>query len=342
MINQQARKRIGFQIVSRIPLSVYARLSRAPLLLPYYHIISNEQCSHVKHLYPFKTIREFEKDLNFLLKHYLPLDLIEILNCKKHGRPLPEKGFLLTFDDGYREMSDIVAPILLKKGISATFFVNSAFTDNKHLCYLNKASLIAEHLQKNRTSSLNEKVWRILDTKEMEFDDAKSGVLSIQYAQRDILDEIAHVLELDFTAYSLTNKPYLTSTQINKLIESGFTIGAHSIDHPLYSILSVDDQVYQTIESIKFVREAFDLNYGVFAFPHSDHNVSLEYFDRVSQSGLIDLSFGTAGLMDDSAPNNLQRFSLERPIVAAKRIVAFQHARRLLKLLKRSAKIVRV
>jgi peptidoglycan/xylan/chitin deacetylase (PgdA/CDA1 family) len=279
--------------------------------------------------------------LDFLLKHYLPLGLIEILDLRKDGRPLPEKGFFLTFDDGYREMSDIVAPILLKKGIGATFFVNSAFTDNKDLCYLNKASLIAEHLRKNRSSSLDERVCRILDTKGMGCDDAKSGVLSVQYAQRDILDEVAHELELDFTAYSSKSKPYLTSTQINKLIEDGFTIGAHSIDHPLYSTLSVDDQVYQTMESIKFVREAFDLSYGVFAFPHSDHNVSIEYFDRVSKSGLIDLSFGTAGLMDESAPNHLQRFSLERPIVAAKRIVAFQHARRVLKQLKGSAKIVR-
>ena len=37
----------------------------------------------------------------------------------------------LTFDDGFRELHDVVAPILLRKGIPATFFVNSAFIDNK-------------------------------------------------------------------------------------------------------------------------------------------------------------------------------------------------------------------
>jgi len=341
MINRQASKTIGFRIVSKIPLSVYTRVSGARLLVPYYHIVSDEESLHVKHLYRYKSIREFKKDLDFLAKQYVPLGLSEVLDYKKAGRPLPERGLLLTFDDGYREMSDIVAPILLEKGISATFFVNSAFVDNKQLCYLNKASLIVEQLQKRRSSCLEGKVCRILDGNEMEFEDTKSGVLSIQYGQRDMLDEIAHVLELDFTAYSLMNTPYLTGTQINKLIGSGFTIGAHSIDHPLYSALSVDDQLYQTIESVRYVRETFDLSYGVFAFPHSDHNVSQEFFDRVSQSGLIDLSFGTAGLMDDSVPNNLQRFSLEKPLGAAERIVAFQHARRLLKLVRGSGRIVR-
>jgi peptidoglycan/xylan/chitin deacetylase (PgdA/CDA1 family) len=259
----------------------------------------------------------------------------------KTGRPLPERGFLLSFDDGYSEISDVVAPILLEKGINATIFVNSAFIDNKQLCYLNKASLIVEQLQKRRSSSLDEKVCRIVHAKEMEFDDIKSGILSIQYKQRDILDEIADVLELDFTVYSLMNRPYLTSTQINKLIENGFTIGAHSIDHPLYSTLSVDAQLYQTIESVKFVRETFNLSYGVFAFPHSDHNVPQEFFDRVSQSGLVDLSFGTAGMMDDSAPNNLQRFSLEKPLMPAKRIISLQYARKLFRLWTGRGRILR-
>ena len=341
MMDRQLWQEIRFRILARSPLSLLRRLTGTNLIIPYYHIVSDEEILHVKHLYQYKTTTEFKEDLDFLLKNYLPVGMPELLNHIKTGRPLPERVFLLTFDDGYREISDIVAPILLEKGISATFFVNSAFIDNKQLCYLNKASLIVEQFQKRWSSGLEDKLFGILHSNEIWFDDIKSGILSIRYQQRGLLDEIANVMNIDFGDYLLVNKPYLTSDQINKLIESGFTIGGHSIDHPVYPSLSLEDQLHQTIESVKFVREIFHLSYGVFAFPFSDHNISKEFFARLSYSGLIDLSFGTAGLIEDSAPNHLQRFSLEKPIDTAERIVAFQHARKLKKLITRSATKIR-
>jgi len=341
MLNREQRLKIIFPIFARIPLSLLGRLARTNLIIPYYHMVSDENILHVKHLYRYKTTREFREDLDLLLKTYSPTGLIDLLNYMKTDRSFPDRVFLLTFDDGYREINDIVAPILLEKGITATIFVNSAFIDNKQLCYLNKASLIVEQFQKHWSSGLEETLSRILHSNEIGFDDIGSGILSISYQQRGLLDEIANVMDIDFSDYLLVNKPYLTSDQINDLIESGFTIGAHSIDHPVYSSLSLEDQVHQTIESVKLVREMFHLSYGVFAFPHSDHNVSKEFFSILSYSGLIDLSFGTAGLIEDSVPNHLQRFSLEKPVVAAERIIAYQHARKLTKLITGNSIIIR-
>ena len=109
----------------------------------------------------------------------------------------------------------------------------------------------------------------------------------------------------------------------------------------MYSSLTVDDQLYQTVESVRCVREMFDLDYGVFAFPFSDHGISREFFTRLSHAGLVDASFGTAGLLDDSVPNHLQRFSLEKPLAKAERIVPFQHARKVWRLLTRRPVVAR-
>jgi peptidoglycan/xylan/chitin deacetylase (PgdA/CDA1 family) len=343
MVNKQNGQRTIFRIFSRIPFSLplLRGLTRTKLIIPYYHTVSDEDILHVKHLYKYKTVREFIDDMDFLLKTYAPLSLAQLLTYMKCGRSLPERVLLLTFDDGYREMSDIVAPVLLKKGLDATFFVNSAFIDNKELCYLNQASLIIERFQKSRSSGLQKTLSGLLRSKEIACDNIASGILSIRYQQRDVLAEIAHVLNMDFSEYLLTNEPYLTSRQVNQLINNGFTIGAHSIDHPMYSTLSLEDQLHQTIDSIKCIREMFHLDYGVFAFPFSDQDISREFFVRLSQSGLIDLSFGTAGLIDDSVPNHLQRFSLEKPIDTAKRIITFQHARKLGRLITGNPIVIR-
>jgi len=332
MINRQTSKNILSIIFSKIPLSILENLTRTNIIYPYYHIISDEEIFHVKHLYKYKTIREFKEDLDFLSTNYSPIGLPEILNHVKSGLPLPGNCFLLTFDDGFREMSDIVAPILLEKGIPATFFVNNAFIDNKQMCYLNKASLIVEHFRKSWSQSLEKKLSGVLNTNNIRFRDIESGVLSIKYHQKDVLDKLAGVMNMDFSEYLLINKTYLTARQIDKLIENGFTIGAHSIDHPLYSSLSLEDQVYQTLESVRCVREMFHLSYGVFAFPHNDNEVSREFFLRISNSGLIDLSFGTGGLIDDCIQNHLQRFSLEKPLDPAETILAFQYLRKLKRL----------
>lgn len=180
--------------------------------------------------------------------------------------------------------------------------------------------------------SLKEKIKEMLLKNEVECNDIKSGILSIEYQQKDLLDEIAQIMDVDLNDYLLRIKPYLTSNQIKRLIKDGFTIGAHSIDHPLYSSLSLEDQMYQTIESVKQIKERFRLDYGAFAFPNSDHNVSREFFGEVNNSGMVDVCFGNSGMINDTVQNNLQRFSLEKPLMPAERIIALQFARKLFKL----------
>ncbi len=110
------------------------------------------------------------------------------------------------------------------------------------------------------------------------------------------------------------------------MIDDGFTIGAHSIDHPFYSSLSIEDQLYQTIESIKHLRERFSLSYSAFAFPFSDNNVSKKFFEKLYENGLVDVTFGKDEMINDSFLNNLQRFSMEIPFMPAKKIIALQYA----------------
>lgn len=255
---------------------------------------------------------------------------------------ITQKHFIVNFDDGFREINDIVAPILLQKGISGNVFVNSAFIDNKTLCYQHKASILAEHIQKTVSISEKENIKEMLLKNNIVCNEIKSGILAIKYSQKDLLDKIALLINVDFEYYLSKNRPYLTSDQIARLITDGFTIGAHSIDHPLYSLLTLEEQLSQTIGSLKFVRETFNLNYGAFAFPHSDNGVTKEFFTQIHNSGLVDISFGTAGMIKDAIPNHFQRFSLEKPAIPAKKIIAYQHARKLVRQVRGDGEIDRV
>ena len=67
--------------------------------------------------------------------------------------------------------------------------------------------------------SLKEKIKEIFLKNKVEFNDVKSDILSIKYNQKDILDQIARLINFDFNDYLIKTKPYLTSDQIKRLIK---------------------------------------------------------------------------------------------------------------------------
>src|SRR5687768_8144112 len=133
-------------VLMRSPLPGLLSVSRMTALtnhnfiLPFYHIVSNEECPHIKNLYRVKTTAQFESDLDFLLQHYTAISINE-LNHVVEGKFKNKKIFFLSFDDGLREVHDVIAPILLRKGLPATFFLNADFIDNRALMFRYKVSL---------------------------------------------------------------------------------------------------------------------------------------------------------------------------------------------------------
>ncbi len=330
-----------YSLIAKYPHGMLKPILAKTLIVPYYHMVSDRDVIHVKHLYPHKRLKAFTDDLEFLLRNYSPVSLLDLLDCLKQGRPLPGKSFLLTFDDGFREMHEIVAPLLKTRGIPAAFFINSAFTDNKELCYQHKASVLAERLRTPRSPGTENEVRRMLAARGVAGDDVVPGILSIPYQRRDILDEVARVMSVDFDDYLQQCRPYLTSGQVRDLIREGFAIGAHSIDHPLYAFLPYEEQVRQTRESMRFVRDTYGLDYGAFAFPHGDRGVPMKFFAELSGAGTIDISFGTSGLLEDAWPRNIQRISFEKPLRFARDIVVYNAVRKMYRTMTGKGKIGR-
>lgn len=261
-----------------------AHISGKKLILPFYHLVSDKNPSHISSLYSHKNRVDFIADLDYLLKHFTPISLQELLHLKKNNKPFPSNSFHLTFDDGLSEFYNVVAPILLDKKIPATVFLNANFIDNKALFYRYKASILSEEL-------------------------FAENLLQFSYQQKEALDELASIFEIKWENYLKNTQPYLTSNQINELIKQGFTFGSHSNDHPLYNTLTLNEQVEQTLESVEKITTSFQLDYRVFSFPFTDDKVSNHFFKKISSK--VDLTFGSAGIKDDTIKTNLQRIPME-------------------------------
>jgi peptidoglycan/xylan/chitin deacetylase (PgdA/CDA1 family) len=316
-------------VFSCLPQAILNIISPSRLIMPYYHMISDEKVDHTINLYQHKSTNEFISDLDYLLNHYEPVGLKDLIETINSGGVMPKPSFHLTFDDGFREMSDVVAPILREKGVPATFFINRAFTDNKAMCHEQKRSILLEKTKSGLNPYVRKSVVDMFEQINIKVDNLESGILALSFSDRHLLDMIADYLDVDFDEYLAVNKPYLEASQVRNLIENGFSIGSHSIDHPVYGEISYDEQVSQTIESTKWVRETYGLDYGAFAFPYTDRYVNEEYFSEIRSSGLVDVSFGTGGMINGNLSFNLKRFSMEKPLLPAEKIIQIHYAKKL-------------
>jgi peptidoglycan/xylan/chitin deacetylase (PgdA/CDA1 family) len=312
-------RKIFYSACSLLPVGMLKRMAPR-LLLPYHHLVSDEDVLHIKHLYPYQNIAQFTADLDTLLRHFRPVAVEEVAAAVLEGKALPKNAFLLTFDDGFRQVAEIIAPILLARGVPAVFFVNPAFLDNRLLFYRCKISLVIEALmQKKDQPQLWAACGEILGQAASGEREAASGDLigrirKITNLNQGLLDRLAPTLGLSFDEYLRSYRPFMTSEEACELQHRGFTIGAHSWDHPYYDLIPEEEQRRQTLESMEVVREKFAPSYNLFSFPHTDAGLPQGFFDRLFASAApIDVYFGIQNQKEERSNRMLHRFNAERP-----------------------------
>jgi len=272
----------------------------APVFLPFYHVVSDQELAHIQN-YPYRNARQFEKELDFLLKYFQPISLADLIE-----NPHPtKKVFHLTFDDGLKECAEVIAPILLRKGIPASFFINTGFVNNKALFHKYKASLIRHELLYRR----HIKAEKVLQAAGI----TRENILSVSISQAGILNQVAEMLSIDFKQFLERHQPYLTTTQLLNMKNHGFSIGAHSVNHPEFWLISPQEQLEQVRQSMAWINDNIQPGIKAFAFPFTDNGVSESVFETIRHENICDITFGTAGLKYDSVNTHFQRYTVETP-----------------------------
>ncbi len=283
--------------------------SHNKIFLPFYHTVKTEH-KLTKHLFNNPTENKFKNDMYFMLNNYKSISLKKILDSPDVHPSKFKNRFHLTFDDGFTDNYYIAMNFLKQNEIDATFFIVKDFLDNKNMFYRNKASLIIDKLSVNKSMKFYDEVKDYMISENLYFSSMKESLLKIKYIDKKHLDEIAKVCLIDFDEYLAIKKPYMTSEQINKLIDHGFSIGAHSVDHRLLQELSEKDQKYQVSNSIKFIQNRFGINYKAFAAPFNDRNLKKSFIENLLSENIIDVFFGTQGLRRDTISRSYPRLSM--------------------------------
>jgi peptidoglycan/xylan/chitin deacetylase (PgdA/CDA1 family) len=292
-----------------VSLKWMVRLFRKKSILPYYHVINNEYLPHISEIYPFKNISQFEKDLDYFQKYYDEISPDNLLNRKENINK-----FLISFDDGFKEVYTVIYPILKRRGIKAIFFINPSFIDNQKGFYKNYISLIISKL-KNQKTDINtlHKIAETFNFKYFNNEQLYADLKKIPLKDIDKLEIIYKLLKIDIESFLKNEQPYLTKSQIAEMIADGYYFGGHTMNHvPLWQ-LTLEEQLKEIVDSIEWLKENFNINYSYFAFPFTDEKISTKLLSELFLYDKNLLLFGVSEFKKDIDNRFIHRISTDYP-----------------------------
>ena len=207
-----------------------------------FHDVSDRESSFTRGLGGTITRKNFEAALKFIIRHYTPVSLQDVIG-NSDGQVLPPRPVLVSFDDAYASVSEFAAPLCSKYGVPAVFFVNGDCVDNRRLaldnlvCYvanecglsiINAAAHVASGTEDIELGSMTEVFARFLP----------AISLSAREVFRGALLQLAGINDGELAQKA---RLYLSSQELRDLAMFNFEIGNHTYSHANCRSLLAED-----------------------------------------------------------------------------------------------------
>jgi peptidoglycan/xylan/chitin deacetylase (PgdA/CDA1 family) len=247
------------------PGVIESRRDRGVVLL-YHRVQSGDPDPHEIAVTP----DAFAGQMSWLAGHCAVLPLDELVEGAMRRR-LPPRAIALTFDDGYLDTLDTAAPCLSRHRLPATCFVATADLDGPHVFWWDRmaAALFAANSPPALTVTLAGREWHFPTSTPGERVLAHSVLY--QHAREatpaDRSRLIADLLAWRGGDPTSLRCRRLTGDELRSLTASGFTLGAHSVTHPLMTHLSRTQQLEEIAASTSHVERLAGSAVTSFAYP---------------------------------------------------------------------------
>lgn len=210
----------------------------------------------------------FERRMRHVARNYRVLPLEDLVERLQRGG-LPRNSVAITFDDGYRDNLTHAAPILSRLGLPATIFLATGFIGTAEVPWFDR---LAHGLKKSAMDAVRTPWGDEL---------ALSGVPARLRAMKRIVghfklvpDEERHRgLEELLTALGVTDQRIfknlmLSWDDVHALRGLGFTIGAHTVNHPILSRVTPQRAWTEIVGSRTMIESACGTAPRAFAYPN--------------------------------------------------------------------------
>jgi len=223
------------------------------------------------------AVRGFDRQLHVLRRwaHVVPLS--EALTHLAAGRPLPPRAVALTFDDGYRDSATVVAPLLARHGLPATFFLVPGFLSGRVPVWWEELAWAVQ--TGTRASVVSQDVRYEMLTQEQRH--ACVAAVTESLKRLDQQSRLAAVAELvsglDPPGPNPSDALFMSWDDAQALLRAGFDIGSHTCGHPILSNETAASQTRELAGSKAELEARLGRCVDLLAFPNGR---AVDYDDR--------------------------------------------------------------
>lgn len=186
------------------------------------------------------TPLQFRRIVEKLARVGTPVSIAMLVRSLETG-VLPRNPFMITFDDGYRSCVDIAMPILRELGVPATFFIPTAFPDQRMLFWWDKIAALLATTHRDRVTLRYPSRLRF----ETRGPRTRSLLTSIVKDTKGLelarfFSELAIALDVEWTAtteHGFAKELIASWAQIRTLVAAGMDVESHTHNHRVLETL---------------------------------------------------------------------------------------------------------
>jgi peptidoglycan/xylan/chitin deacetylase (PgdA/CDA1 family) len=192
---------------------------------------------------------------------------------------LPPRALAITFDDGYADNHDVALPILCRHGLPATLFVATGFLDGGRMW--NDTIAQAVRGAKGDTLDLSSTSLAHLGALSISTQGARRHAILTLLAEAKYLplEERLDAAQGIASAADLGSESFMMSTdQLRAWRAAGMQVGAHTVNHPILSVLPDDEALFEMNASRDMLQQLLGEPITMFAYPNGRR--SRDYGER--------------------------------------------------------------
>jgi len=258
------------------------------------------------------TTEEFDRQLDFFQRHFQPLTLEEVLCVARGELRLRRAGFLITFDDGYRDNYEEAFPILRRHDLQGVFFLPTSYVGVSAIPWWDEIAFILK--------SARRRSFRLEIPQTEEFDVDSAGLLPTLrrilfiYRQPAVTNGGEFIQALVDACGGerpdATDTCFMSWENASEMLRGGMAIGSHSHRHEVISKLTFEEQREDLAASRRILQERLGITPTVFAYPVGARNsFTADSFRALEETG-YQAAFSFYGGFN--LPGSIQRYDIRR------------------------------
>ncbi len=254
------------------------------------------------------TPQQFERQLKLLAGAGTFASATDIRAAVRGERPLAERAFVVTFDDGLREQVEHAAPVLLRLGIPAIYFVNTrpietATVSPVHKIHLLRANVAPIEFNQRLARAAAQRGIELADdeacqrgVEHYKYDEPEAARLKyllnfvLEADDRDLLMDVLFDEVFGQREAAISRELYMSREQIVDLSRDG-SIGTHAHEHQPLGLLADEEAERQIADSAALLETWTGSRPFALSYPYGSREASTPAVAQAAARQGIDFAF---------------------------------------------------